>query len=447
MTAHGRLDEFACDRQKIVQRDQKGLAQVDDNSLLSRVQGRLQNMGRMRAVIELGTGSPFACSQLADAEASGAGRDGFHRGGDLQVVARRMVENMKMIYVGSMGVPDRDSGWISSFEKLGWKVIPYTSEVEYWGVGGLMNFVGKVCRRLNVGPRNSQMQRRLLDLADKETPVWVHFRLPVGFDRATIVKLKNKGVVVTEYFNDDAFSRTQATGLHWKFRHALPAYDGHFVWRSRDIEIYQAHGAAYVEHSPPYYDPKRVYLQGDLTTAPSYLADAAFIGHWEGDWRVDCLDALAGNGFSIILKGGCGGWEPAIKGRRIEYLAPVLHANDDEYRKVYANVVVGVCFFSKLNNDQWTRRAFEIVALGGVLVCERTEEAQSYFKDREEAFFFSTIEELVSIVRQLKDNPDTRQRVRAAGHARLMSSEHTILKRANHVHRFVSSKISAVDCS
>lgn len=357
-----------------------------------------------------------------------------------------MAENMKMIYVGSMGVPDRDSGWISAFEKLGWKVIPFASEVEYWRGAGLKRFVGKVCKRLNMGPRNSQMQKRLLDLAGKEAPDWVHFRLPVGFDKSTIVKLKNQGAVVTEYFNDDAFSQTQAKGLHWKFRHALPAYDGHFVWRSRDIAIYRAKGAAYVEHSPPYYDPKRVYLLGDLTTAPNFLADAAFIGHWEGDWRVDCLDALSSNGFTIILKGGCGGWEPAISGRKIEYLAPVLHADDDEYRHVYANVVAGVCFFSKLNNDQWTRRAFEIVALGGVLVCERTEEAQSYFKDREEAFFFSTIEELVSIVRQLKQSPEIRQRVRAAGYARLMSSEHTILNRATQVHRFVSSIMSSANC-
>ena len=106
-----------------------------------------------------------------------------------------------------------------------------------------------------------------------------------------------------------------------------------------------------------------------------------------------------------------------------------------------------LCFFSKLNNDQWTRRALEIVALGGVLVCERTEEAGCYFKDREEAFFFSTIEELISIVRQLKDAPDIRQRVRVAGYSRLMSSDHTILNRATDVNRFVSSKISAVSCN
>jgi hypothetical protein len=352
---------------------------------------------------------------------------------------------MKMIYVGSMGDPDRDSGWIYAFEKLGWKVIPFVSEIEYRKGSRIKDFLGKIYKRLNIGPQNWELQTKLLALAEKEKPVWIHFRLPVGFDRATVKKLKDQGALVTEYFNDDAFSKTQAIGLHWKFRFALRAYDGHFVWRPRDVEVYRAKGATYVEHSPPYYDPNRVYLQGDLTTAPNYLADVGFIGHWEGDWRVDCLDALAGYGFSIILKGGCGGWEPAIRGRRIAHLAPVLHADDHEYRQVYGNVVAGVCFFSKINNDQWTRRAFEIVALGGVLVCERTEEGQRYFIDREEAFFFSSIDELVSIVRQLKDKPEIRQRVRVAGYSRLMSSEHTILNRATYIHRFVSSKIFVVN--
>lgn len=354
---------------------------------------------------------------------------------------------MKMIYVGSMGLPDRDSAWTSAFKNLGWVVFSFSSEIEYSDSVNLVGLFGKIFKRLNIGPKNKQMQKNLLEFVDQVKPLWVHFRLPVEFDRATIYALKSKGIVVTDYFNDDAFSKMQATGLHWKFRHALPAYDAHFVWRSSDIEVYQAKGATYVEHSPPYFDPQRVYLQADLTVAPKFLADAAFIGHWEGDWRVDCLEALAVNGFSIILRGGCGGWEPAIRGKKIEQLAPVVHANDQEYRQIYANVVAGICFFSKLNNDRWTRRALEIVALGGVLVCERTDEALSYFIDREEAFFFSNIDELVNIVRLLKDNPDIRQRVRAAGYARLMSSEHTILERATHVHRFVTSKISTAVCN
>ena len=352
---------------------------------------------------------------------------------------------MKMIYVGSLITElDRDSCWISSFEKLGCKVIPFSSEITYPETGFLMRLFWKVCKRLNIGYRNQRMQKSLLTLVEHERPIWVHFRLPLGFDRKTIETLKKNKIVVTSYFNDDAFSKSQAIGLHWKFRHALQSYDGHFVWRARDIEIYRNAGATHVEHSPPYYDPERVFLPETLPKPQEFLADAAFIGHWEGDWRVDCLDALASNGLSVILKGGCGHWEPAIKGRRIGNLAPISHAADAEYRHIYSNVIAGLCFFSKINNDGWTRRALEIVALGGLLVCERTEEAKQHFIDREEAYFFSSIEELVMIVNDLKKNPEKRKMVRDAGYARLLKSDNTIHSRAKQVFQFATNTIARV---
>jgi hypothetical protein len=348
---------------------------------------------------------------------------------------------MKMIYVGSLATtPDRDTCWISSFEKLDCDVVPFSSEISYPETGLLMKIFWKICNRLNTGPRNKRMQKSLLAFVEQERPDWVHFHLPLGFDRKTIETLKKKNIVVTEFFNDDAFSKSQPFGLHWKFRHALASYDGHFVWRARDIEVYRKAGASYVKHSPPYYDPERVFLADKLTTSRNFLADAAFIGHWEDDWRVDCLDALAGSGLSIILKGGPVGWEPAIKGRRIGHLAPITFAFDAEYRQIYSNVVAGLCFFSKINHDGWTRRALEIVAVGGVLVCERTEEAKQYFNDREEAFFFSSIEELITIVKNLKNDPAMRERVCAAGYARLIQSDNTILSRAKQVYQFAAEK-------
>jgi len=349
--------------------------------------------------------------------------------------------HMKMIYVGLLTKgPDRDSSWISAFEKLGCTVIPISSHVEYPKAGLFEGIVFRVFRRLNIGSRNRKLQNVLLELAEREKPNWVHFLLPLGFDRKTIETLKDMNIVVTQYFNDDPFSSSAPFGINWKFRHALTAYDAHFVWRARDIANYRKAGAAYVEHSPPYYDPERTPLSVRLPESDKFLADVAFIGHWEGDWRVDCLDALVNSGLRVILKGG--GWDKAIRGRRIGASAPVSHAFGAEYCHIYSNVIAGLCFFSKINNDTWTRRALEIVAVGGLLVCERNEEAMQYFKDREEAYFFSSIDELVAIVNELRNNPIKRERVRAAGYARLLQSDNTVLSRAKRIQQFVINTIS-----
>jgi spore maturation protein CgeB len=274
------------------------------------------------------------------------------------------------------------------------------------------------------------MQTSLLELVEREKPDWIHFRLPIEFDRKTIRALKSRGATVTQYFNDDAFSKSSPAGIHWKFRRALPLYDAHFVFRMHNVERYRRAGAVHVEHSPPYYDPATHVPQ----PTTELIADAAFIGHYEDDWRLECLEALARR-FDVVLKGG--GWDRPVRGRPLAKLAPITHAFGDEYNRIYASAVAGLCFFSKINNDTWTRRALEIVAVGGVLVCERTAEAQQQFRDRQEAFFFSSVDELVEIVAALKADPATRETVREAGYRRLVAGRNTINDRAAQVLQFV----------
>ena len=342
---------------------------------------------------------------------------------------------MKMIYVGELKTtPDRDSVWLREFRNIGWKVIPFSTE--YQTASRLLE---KFYRRLHIGPANKEMQQALLVLVQEEKPAWVHFRLPIEFDRQTIMKVKSDGIVVTQYFNDDPFSHKSRLGLHWKFRRALNAYDGHFVFRERNISSYRRSGASHVEHCPPFYDPER-HTPAQRRHDQTFLADAAFIGHWENDWRVNCLDALCAAGYSLILKGSY--WDRAIRHTNLSYLSPVGLVFDLKYNEIYANALAGLCFFSKINNDTWTRRALEIVAVGGLLVCERTEEAQTYFRDREEAFFFSSIEELIEINALLKTDLVTRTRVQKAGYARLIQDGHTICNRAKQVDLFIENELA-----
>jgi spore maturation protein CgeB len=217
----------------------------------------------------------------------------------------------------------------------------------------------------------------------------------------------------------------------------LAAYDGHFVFRSRNVDDFSKSGALHVEHCPPSYDPRRHFPVDGAPANDGFAADAAFVGHWEDDGRVECLDALVSSGYKVILRGG--GWDRAIGDRAIARLAPITHAFGEEYNRIYSSVVAGLCFFSKINNDTWTRRALEIIAVGGLLVCERTREAETYFSDRDEAYFFSSADELVGIVSALKRDPSKREAVRAAGHRRLLAGSHTIDDRASQVVRFVRS--------
>lgn len=341
----------------------------------------------------------------------------------------------KMIYVGSLAEnPDRDSGWMREFENLGWEVLRINTNINLNG----NLWIRKIKRRLQRSSEYTALERSLISLADKEKPVWVHFRLPTEFSRSTILALKKRKIIVTQYCNDDAFSKKSPFALYNKFRRAVSAYDGHFVFRHRNIAEYLSAGAKHVEHCPPTYDPE-VHNQSQRANDGSFIADAAFVGHYENDGRLSYIEGLYNAGFKIILKGGM--WESVIKNSPLASLLPIDHAFGDEYNHIYSNVIAGLCFFSKINNDEWTRRAPEIIAVGGLLVCERTSEAISRFNDREEAFFFSDVNELIEIINFLIQHPQIRERVRSAGYDRLCKDGYKLSDRAQKISNFVAERL------
>ena len=340
---------------------------------------------------------------------------------------------MKLIYVGDLKkTPDRDWGWIHAFSELGWKVIPYSSAPKY-----SPSILGRVMRRMHWGQPARVVESDLIDLISDINPDWVHFRLPVGFSQKTISQITARKIIVTNYFNDDPFSPKALRFYYYRFKKAIPAYDAHFVFREHNINDYINYGAKFVEHVGPTYDPAKHIYQPNLTG--DFISDVAFIGHWENDWRLECLEALHLAGYSITLAGSF--WDQAVMKSKLSYLAPIRPIFGAAYGETYANVMAGLCFFSKINRDTWTRRALEIVAVGGVLVCERTHEAQSHFVDGEEALMFSSVDELVEQIARLKRDSTLRMSIQQAGYARLLQGKNTVLDRAARMDHFVKGLI------
>ena len=64
----------------------------------------------------------------------------------------------------------------------------------------------------------------------------------------------------------------------------------------------------------------------------------------------------------------------------------------------------------------------EIPACGSLLMAERTPEHEQLFKDKEEAVFFSSDQELLDLCRYYIAHDDERKRIAMAGRARCIKS-------------------------
>ena len=83
---------------------------------------------------------------------------------------------------------------------------------------------------------------------------------------------------------------------------------------------------------------------------------------------------------------------------------------------------IALGFLRELNPDQHTTRTFEIPAIGGFMLADRTEDHLEFFEEGREAEYFSSDEEYRDKVAFYLANEPTRTRVAAAGHRRCITS-------------------------
>lgn len=245
------------------------------------------------------------------------------------------------------------------------------------------------------------------------------------------------GVRTVSCNNDDPFGPKAHGSVPWHhhflwhwYLKCLPVFDVNFFYRKINCAEAMAYGAKHAEVLLPYFLPwqdRPVELTDD--ERKRYKTDVVFVGHYEPDGREGKIRALASTGLKVKLWGGHY-WSRNVLGDLYNELAPIVPAEGEEYAKALCGAKVCLCFLSKLNRDTYTRRCFEIPACGKVMLAERTDDLVRFFKEDEEACFFSSTEELVRKTQWLVDNPDIRERIARAGWRRVWADGHDVGSRA-----------------
>jgi spore maturation protein CgeB len=143
----------------------------------------------------------------------------------------------------------------------------------------------------------------------------------------------------------------------------------------------------------PWYD-KDLFK---ATKKTIFKYDVVFVGHYENDIRLECLKHLHIKGLKIGLFGPIekvhSGWKSALIDTELEYLLKDLrYLNLEEYYNILRQSKVALCFFSKRNNDVYTRRSFEIPASGTIMLSEYSDEISKIFLPDLDSFYFKDLE-------------------------------------------------------
>lgn len=237
----------------------------------------------------------------------------------------------------------------------------------------------------------------------------------------TIVRMKALGAKVVLYNNDDPFGPDRGK-THWiAYRNLVPCADKIFAYREANLPEYRSAGAKEVALMRSCFDPRK---DKAVMPSPDMQSDVAFAGHYEDDGRIAYLEALAESGLHLQLAGT--GWN-ACSSDAIKRLGPIAPVRDAEYRRFLCSTKVALAFFSTRNRDDYTRRCFEIPAMGVAMAAQRTPAMQSLYREGQECVLFSTPHEAVELCKSLVADDQHRNLVGKLGRRRAFSSGYDVI--------------------
>jgi spore maturation protein CgeB len=319
-----------------------------------------------------------------------------------------------ILYVGALLPGQTALARMEGLGAMGLRVEPLDS-------GGFFRRQPRLIRALEVrtyvGPGIVTLNRRLLQLAARHRPAVVWIDKGVFIYAGTLRRLRALGCVLVHYNTDDILCRRHPFFI---LRRTIPLYDLHFTTNRANVEDLKRLGARAVAPSSLRYDQRhfspRRFEAGDL--AP-YRSDTVFVGHWEPATEDAVLQIVAAG---IDLRVWGENWRRAQAKDRLG--EAVMHRSLwlDDYVKALLASKIALGFLSKWNRNTAACRSFEIPAVGGFLLAERTDEHLESYREGVEAEFFGDHKEMLDKLRYYLEHETERRDIARRGHERCLAS-------------------------
>ena len=267
-------------------------------------------------------------------------------------------------------------------------------------------------------------------------PKTIIFWRTTHFFPLTIRLLKVLKLQLVTYNNDDPFNSDPLNTnrliykLSWRLYYAmLPLADVNLFYRQVNVREAEQLGFKNCHIMMPGYSQALLDFAAKRKH-PDKIVDITFIGHFENDGRDVVLEELAADGF-IVKVFGDSTWERSGFSKKND----VFPVYGEDYVDAIQCSRICLNFNSKLNRDGYTRRCFEITALGTLLLSEWTSELDEMFPSGKAAFYFSDPNELVRQVRYLLNSPALVAEVSKNGRD-ISVARHSDARRAHYLSTF-----------
>lgn len=312
---------------------------------------------------------------------------------------------MKILVAGSFRYEIYAKAFYEAFRRMGHDVRSLdTEQFELNEDNPLKIALGKVKRHWLVGPAIDAAGRALKREVREFRPDLV-FLYHCYFFHPSAVREISRKTTVFSYENDDPFERRKDKPNPAYYLEAARYCRLNYVFRRKNVEDFSRIGVDNAKVLLPYYMETRNFPIACEKDIP-----LAFVGHWEDDGRDEMIMALLDAGLPFSLYGHDDTWSQSKYWPRLRdcFRGP---ADGRQYNEVLNRVQVALVFFSKKNNDTYTRRSFELPVTKTVMLSEYTADMDGFWPEDECCVYFRDGEELVKKASFLLDNPAEVRRI------------------------------------
>ncbi len=276
----------------------------------------------------------------------------------------------------------------------------------------------------------NNINKDLIAYAKKIKPDVFFLYRPRHILESTIIELKQLNrIKILIYNNDSPFGKKYPNYFWRRYFKIIDYADKIFSYRPSDQLKYK-NLLIESELLMPWYDP--IALKAIVRKNFSERQDKLlFIGHAEDDLRVPILNSISDE---LKLFGPLKDWSQRYVTHELKSLVKTTIWGVD-YFQTLSDHKIALCFLSKLNNDVYTRRCFEIPASGTMLFSEYSKELDDLFGDMKGAVFFKNLEDFHMKLKYLRANPEIIENIAKVGEQIVLDNKFDVFSRVENIIR------------
>ena len=348
----------------------------------------------------------------------------------------------RVLFIGYMGRGQTSGMRCAALQRLGYEVASVDAGSLWKGSGYLARQFGQ---RMSHSARIERLNRTVIDAALRYTPELIWAEKQEYLYPETIRRLQEGGALVVHYNPDPYFS------LDWKRTPladaCLSCYDAMVVTKRYELDLYRQLASGQIVYSALGYDPvghappsviesradQQVVFIGGWEPRRERLLETAQtltpgVAVWGYGWRIaqrprlDLFRAIRLGRLDPGHRFYLGKTRPALQSAIRDGEGDTGEIYEERYTAAVAGAAIALGFVREVCPDQHTTRTFEIPAIGGFMLADRTEEHLEFFEEGKEAEYFGSDDEYVEKIRYYLGNDAARTKIARAGQRRCITS-------------------------